>query len=518
MKIKNIASIFCVLSLALTMTACSSSNNMQNITTSGDFTSGTGALTDNYLDQKKESDLMKGRVIFNNNGTKYYGNGKTVFRITDADTFEPVKIYDEQKLSDTSIPKTLKDYYDKTGEQYDPKYSLDDLFYSDSQMTHCGNDYYGLQMDVPKFYHLWFINNGVVNMEELYTLRNMQSLVKKTSFLGDLENNKLECLLFSLTYPQDGGDGYIYASLRLDRISYSEYPNLESKLVRLAKDGSGYEFVNDISASSFTINDGWLYYYDSGYNTDENNRSRFDSTRRGIYKMKLNGSEKTKLKDYFTTNRNVNYFNAVAKMTVMDNQLYYVSMDGTDYYLYTLDLNSGISKKISEEVCNCYYVDKMSNRIFYAGVNNDSGLNFIRIIDISNFTETELKTDHELYKFDFYSNIQIDDDYLYIRSAAYKSIQYVMDEVTITKKDGSKVTINEPEYQLYTNQRCGERVNINTGNVEYLYYYQKGRGGDDGISIWFEITEPRKVEWKSAEKVNKTLTEIKEKYELAEDE
>lgn len=94
-------------------------------------------------------------------------------------------------------------------------------------------------------------------------------------------------LCYNICDPADGGDGYIYASLYLNR---------KRCLIRFAKDGSSYEILSDILLSSFTICNGWLYYYYSGAaEADINGNTSYDANLRGIYKMRLDGSEKSKL-------------------------------------------------------------------------------------------------------------------------------------------------------------------------------------------------------------------------------
>ncbi len=113
------------------------------------------------------------------------------------------------------------------------------------------------------------------------------------------------------------------------------------------------------------------------------------------------------------------------------------------------------------------------------------------------------------------SNIQIDTNYLYISSVIYATQTIETEGVIANKTDGTTVIVTEPEYQLYNNHDyTGVRININTGNVDYLYNYRKCYIVNNSSGSYVQYDEPLRTEWKSAEEVNKTLKDIKAKYSL----
>ena len=67
----------------------------------------------NNQDSSSEKNDAPSAAVSSDNRSKYYCS-PFVFKIVDDNTFEPVKIYDEKVMSDTKIPDTMKEYYEKT--------------------------------------------------------------------------------------------------------------------------------------------------------------------------------------------------------------------------------------------------------------------------------------------------------------------------------------------------------------------------------------------------------------------
>lgn len=160
-------------------------------------------------------------------------------------------------------------------------------------------------------------------------------------------------LCYDIDDPIDGGDGYIYASLNFNRNRY---------LICFAKDGSRYEIFDDIILSSFTFNDGLLYYYDSGAEqADIDGKKSYDAKRHNIYKMRLDYSGKSELcgditlKTVETSWYDENeYSRVVIKMRAVVNYQYYLSADeeSRNYHLYRMPVGGD-----TPELCtpiNCY--------------------------------------------------------------------------------------------------------------------------------------------------------------------
>ena len=94
----------------------------------------------------------------------------------------------------------------------------------------------------------------------------------------------------------------MYARVLGDSVFYTAHKALNHRLIRASKDGKKIEFVGgeDVRAVDFVVNDGWIYYADNGY-VCEGNLFSFDYSRVGIYKMKTDGSEKTRISEIIVT-------------------------------------------------------------------------------------------------------------------------------------------------------------------------------------------------------------------------
>ena len=89
---------------------------------------------------------------------------------------------------------------------------------------------------------------------------------------------------------------YVYNRVNSYKSKEKERYGLNYRIFRISKSGDTIEFVGDenVRASDFVVSDGWVYYVDNGY-TVMDDKVKLDETRIGIYKIKADGSEKTKL-------------------------------------------------------------------------------------------------------------------------------------------------------------------------------------------------------------------------------
>lgn len=83
---------------------------------------------------------------------------------------------------------------------------------------------------------------------------------------------------------------------------YQSDKSVAYKLGKIKKDGSSIELFDNITASAFTVSGGWIYYFDNGFSCKSDNSEDIDRKRIGLYKMKLDGSNKTILLSDFNTN------------------------------------------------------------------------------------------------------------------------------------------------------------------------------------------------------------------------
>ncbi|HYF75000.1 MAG TPA: DUF5050 domain-containing protein [Candidatus Nitrosocosmicus sp.] len=104
----------------------------------------------------------------------------------------------------------------------------------------------------------------------------------------------------------------------------------EDKLYRMKTDGSGKALLCTEKVEDINIICDWIYF-----NNDE-------SSKRGLYKMKLDGTEKSRISNLF-----------FRKMIITDSGIYYLSDNSNDYntiYRASLDGKTA-GKKISQKYC-----------------------------------------------------------------------------------------------------------------------------------------------------------------------
>lgn len=118
-------------------------------------------------------------AIISNNGTNYYCS-PSLYKMVDNNTFEPVRMYDEETMSSTTIPDKMKEYYEKTGEKYEPKVLLDQVCYHPLYMVYSEGEFYGLyDENLSSIVHLSFTESDIVKKEDLYTQEDLKSVVQK---------------------------------------------------------------------------------------------------------------------------------------------------------------------------------------------------------------------------------------------------------------------------------------------------------------------------------------------------
>ena len=88
-----------------------------------------------------------------------------------------------------------------------------------------------------------------------------------------------------------------------------DYVNVDKpiyyKLGRISFDGKTIESVNSITASSYTIDNGWIYYFDNGYVGNENDFS-IESENVGLYKIKIDAVKSRSCKAIWNSRADMN--------------------------------------------------------------------------------------------------------------------------------------------------------------------------------------------------------------------
>lgn len=240
----------------------------------------------------------------------------------------------------------------------------------------------------------------------------------KNSCIG--ENYKNHSLLFITDFQYY--DNYIYCYTYVNSSYLSDSEKQAYKLVRISDDGEDISFVNaiDITTSSFTISDGWIYYYDNGY-VYENNNFSIDTDKVGLYKIRVDGKEKLKLygdfeqQDNYKQNSNDKYNLLCRNIIVNDDYIYFIdyskngkgkvcriSLDGSDYEV------------ISQNCASSFYLSDENNKLYYVNGCDEYGCLMVCCMmyecDLYNNAETHILDTTGSYDYSDYC-----DDYLYIK-------------------------------------------------------------------------------------------------------
>lgn len=173
-------------------------------------------------------------------------------------------------------------------------------------------------------------------------------------------------------------DGYVYFNTIAVRTYLKDSYSRANRMGRISKDGKTIEMLSDsIHATNYTIYDGWIYYFDNGfeYSSDKiyDSANDFSQERVGIYRAKIDGSNIEKLySNQYDNNENMNDMafggNALcSNIKIVDNYIYFIDRskngqgkicridkDGSNYLV--ISDNSATSYTINEEDNVLYYV------------------------------------------------------------------------------------------------------------------------------------------------------------------
>lgn len=143
------------------------------------------------------------------------------------------------------------------------------------------------------------------------------------------------------------------------------------KMGKMSLDGKEFELFDTV-ASSYTISDGWIYYFNNGYTANNDNYS-FDYEQAGLYKMKTDGSEREELISGKINNYKCSLFdmdNTITEIKANEDYIYFIDhsergqgrvcrtkKDGSDYqvisdntaYSITFDTNNHMYYSNSED-------------------------------------------------------------------------------------------------------------------------------------------------------------------------
>lgn len=320
-----------------------------------------------------------------------------------------------------------------------------------------------------------YINNAIYCVKESnlykYTFTDNKNILKKEEItinsdaFADEYGSKL---IYDLK--TDGQYLYFIIKPSMDYMSAVSKDSLY-KIGKMSFDGKEVDWY-DVVASSYTIDDGYIYYFNNGYTSDGDSYS-FNFENSGLYKMKLDGSGKELMYNDFETEsdtKNQLYFYNLNDMKVYGDYLYFanyssqgenkvcrIKRDGSDFE--TVSKNSAYSLSFDTE----------NNKLYYMGRSDTTGLAKRKCYEISldTFDETEL------------FEISINEPDVYY----YNNYLYLNYADTALAADISSVMI-------------GERYDTVNQKLELLYGHYNKQELEDGIFTTIKYDGPY-LEWKS---------------------
>ena len=323
-----------------------------------------------------------------------------------------------------------------------------------------------------------YINNAIYCVKESnlykYTFTDNKNILKKEEItinsdaFADEYGSKL---IYDLK--TDGQYLYFIIKPSMDYMSAVSKDSLY-KIGKMSFDGKEVDWY-DVVASSYTIDDGYIYYFNNGYTPDGGSYS-FNFENSGLYKMKLDGSGKELMYNDFepeSDTKNQLYFYDLKDMKVYGDYLYFanysskgenkvcrIKKDGSDFE--TVSKNSAYSLSFDTE----------NNKLYYIGRGDNTGLAKRKCYEIllDTFDETEL----------FEIGINEPDVYYYNN---YLYLNYADTALAADISSVSSVMI-------------GERYDSVNKKLELLYGHYNKQEIKDGIFTTIKYDGPY-LEWKS---------------------
>ena len=323
-----------------------------------------------------------------------------------------------------------------------------------------------------------YINNAIYCVKESnlykYTFTDNKNILKKEEItinsdaFADEYGSKL---IYDLK--TDGQYLYFIIKPSMDYMSAVSKDSLY-KIGKMSFDGKEVDWY-DVVASSYTIDDGYIYYFNNGYTPDGGSYS-FNFENSGLYKMKLDGSGKEFMYNDFepeSDTKNQLYFYDLKDMKVYGDYLYFanysskgenkvcrIKKDGSDFE--TVSKNSAYSLSFDTE----------NNKLYYIGRGDNTGLAKRKCYEIllDTFDETEL----------FEIGINEPDVYYYNN---YLYLNYADTALAADISSVSSVMI-------------GERYDTVNKKLELLYGHYNKQEIKDGIFTTIKYDGPY-LEWKS---------------------
>lgn len=320
-----------------------------------------------------------------------------------------------------------------------------------------------------------YINNAIYCVKESnlykYTFTDNKNILKKEEItinsdaFADEYGSKL---IYDLK--TDGQYLYFIIKPSMDYMSAVSKDSLY-KIGKMSFDGKEVDWY-DVVASSYTIDDGYIYYFNNGYTSDGDSYS-FNFENSGLYKMKLDGSGKELMYNDFETEsdtKNQLYFYNLNDMKVYGDYLYFANYSSQgENKVCRIKRNGSDFETVSKNSAYSLSFDTENNKLYYVGRSDTTGLAKRKCYEISldTFDETEL------------FEISINEPDVYY----YNNYLYLNYADTALAADISSVMI-------------GERYDTVNQKLELLYGHYNKQELEDGIFTTIKYDGPY-LEWKS---------------------
>lgn len=208
-------------------------------------------------------------------------------------------------------------------------------------------------------------------------------------------------------------------------LSYKNEKNdTYQKLCRIELKTNKIEVLEDVVATSYTIDNGWIYYYDNGY-TNEFAPDDIDKDRRGIYKAKTDGTQVEKLYSIKDSDKDYGY---CSQIEVHNGKIYFIDNTDTEKYkLSCISMDGSDYEEISEKTCFGYTYDEKDKTFYY--VHNEEESRSIRKIN-SDFEEEKMDG-----SFSIGFNLYYNEGKLYFSDNGYFSYNVFSDDQNEKKLD-----------------------------------------------------------------------------------
>lgn len=243
-----------------------------------------------------------------------------------------------------------------------------------------------------------YINNAIYCVKESnlykYTFTDNKNILKKEEItinsdaFADEYGSKL---IYDLK--TDGQYLYFIIKPSMDYMSAVSKDSLY-KIGKMSFDGKEVDWY-DVVASSYTIDDGYIYYFNNGYTSDGDSYS-FNFENSGLYKMKLDGSGKELMYNDFETEsdtKNQLYFYNLNDMKVYGDYLYFANYSSQgENKVCRIKKDGSNLETVSKNSAYSLSLDTENNKLYYIGRSDNTGLAKRKCYEISldTFNETEL--------------------------------------------------------------------------------------------------------------------------------